>query len=54
MPDLPGKEKHREPAFAACRFLMDRLKNEVPIFKREQLADGQLRWIGDPPCQPTG
>lgn len=41
---------HRGPAFDACRFLMDRLKNEVPIWKREKLKDGDgERWIGDLP-----
>lgn len=41
---------HRGPAFDACRFLMDRLKNEVPIWKREQLRDGdRVRWVGDLP-----
>lgn len=42
---------HREPAFAACRFLMERLKAEVPIFKKERLADGdqESRWVGDLP-----
>ena len=41
---------HRGPAFDACRFLMDRLKNEVPIWKREKLRDGSgERWIGDLP-----
>jgi molybdopterin synthase catalytic subunit len=45
---------HRGPAFDACRFLMDRLKNEVPIWKREQLRDGGvLRWVGDLP-RPGG
>jgi molybdopterin synthase catalytic subunit len=41
--------EHREPAFEATRWLMDRLKAEVPIFKREQLADGGTRWVGDLP-----
>ena len=41
---------HRGPAFDACRFLMDRLKNEVPIWKLEQLRDGRgERWVGDLP-----
>jgi molybdopterin synthase catalytic subunit len=41
---------HRGPAFEACRFLIDRLKNEVPIWKREQLRDGDgSRWIGELP-----
>ncbi len=44
---------HRGPAFEACRFLMDRLKASVPIFKRERLAgDAGERWVGDlPPGQ---
>lgn len=41
---------HRGPAFEACRFLMDRLKNEVPIWKRELLREGEgVRWVGDLP-----
>ena len=44
---------HRGPAFEACRFLMDRLKASVPIFKRERLAgDAGDRWVGElPPGQ---
>lgn len=43
---------HRGPAFEACRFLMDRLKNEVPIWKQELLADdGGERWVGELPRQ---
>ena len=45
---------HRGPAFDACRFLMDRLKNEVPIWKHERLRDGAgARWVGDLP-KPAG
>ena len=45
---------HRGAAFDACRFLMDRLKDEVPIWKREKLRDGEgERWIGDLP-KPGG
>jgi MoaE-MoaD fusion protein len=41
---------HRAPAFEACRFLMDRLKGEVPIFKRERLHGGEgSRWVGELP-----
>lgn len=42
---------HRGPAFEACRYLMDRLKGEVPIFKKELLrgADGESRWVGELP-----
>jgi len=43
---------HRGPAFEASRFLMDRLKNEVPIWKQELLADaGGERWVGELPTQ---
>ncbi|HET9783619.1 MAG TPA: molybdenum cofactor biosynthesis protein MoaE [Terriglobales bacterium] len=40
---------HRDAAFAACRFLIDTLKASVPIWKREDRADGS-RWVeGEPP-----
>ena len=31
---------HRDDAFAACRYLIDTLKAEAPIWKREVWADG--------------
>jgi molybdopterin synthase catalytic subunit len=41
---------HRGAAFDACRFLMDRLKHEAPIWKRERLRDaGGERWVGELP-----
>jgi molybdopterin synthase catalytic subunit len=36
---------HREEAFAACRWLIDRLKEIVPIWKKELYRGGEL-WIG--------
>lgn len=36
---------HRSAAFDACRFLMNELKATAPFWKREQLADGTLRWV---------
>ncbi len=45
---------HRGAAFDACRWLMDRLKAQVPIFKQEELADAQgTRWVGDLPAGPA-
>ncbi len=43
---------HRGPAIDACRFLMDRLKASVPIFKRERYRDAAEgeRWVGDLPA----
>jgi len=35
---------HRDEAFTACRFLIDQLKLEVPIWKREFFADGSVEW----------
>ncbi len=37
---------HRKEAFEACRFLIDTLKKEVPIWKREHFADGTIEWSG--------
>ncbi len=35
---------HRDEAFKGCRFLIDTLKLEVPIWKREFFADGSVEW----------
>lgn len=35
---------HRAEAFEACRWLIDTLKNEVPIWKKEFTVDGTF-WI---------
>jgi len=37
---------HRGPAFEAARFTIDRLKEVVPIWKKEFFAGGAV-WIGD-------
>lgn len=36
---------HRKDAFAATRFLIDTLKQDVPIWKRERFADGTTEWV---------
>lgn len=36
---------HRAEAFAACQYAIDRLKQIVPIWKKEVWSDGS-RWIG--------
>jgi molybdopterin synthase catalytic subunit len=48
---------HRAAAFDACRFLIDTLKKTVPIWKREQFADGAIWADGEPfpeSIPPTG
>jgi molybdopterin synthase catalytic subunit len=37
---------HRGEAFAACRTLIDTLKEQVPIWKREAFGDGSHTWVG--------
>jgi len=39
---------HRAAAFEACRFLIDQLKSEAPIWKREMWADGSTWSAGTP------
>ncbi|MEM7811612.1 MAG: molybdenum cofactor biosynthesis protein MoaE [Planctomycetota bacterium] len=36
---------HRDEAFAGGRWLIDTLKERVPIWKKEHFADGWLEWI---------
>jgi molybdopterin synthase catalytic subunit len=36
---------HRAQAFEACRYAIDRLKELVPIWKKENWADGGTEWV---------
>jgi molybdopterin synthase catalytic subunit len=36
---------HRSEAFEACRHAIDRLKELVPIWKKENWADGTTEWV---------
>lgn len=36
---------HRAEAFAACRMVIDRVKETVPIWKKERGPDGE-EWVG--------
>lgn len=47
---------HRDEAFAAARWLIDTIKQVVPIWKRENWADGTSEWVhpgvsGDAPLE---
>lgn len=37
---------HRGQAFDACRALIDTLKEQVPIWKKEGFDDGSHTWVG--------
>ena len=46
---------HRGAAFEACRWVIDTLKKTVPIWKKEQFADGAVWTDGEPfPEELTG
>lgn len=36
---------HRDPAFAACRYIIDEVKSRVPIWKKEYFNDGTSGWV---------
>lgn len=39
---------HRDAAFQAARMLIERLKKEVPIWKKEAYVSGQTTWQANP------
>jgi molybdopterin synthase catalytic subunit len=43
---------HRDPAFEACRWVIEALKAQVPIWKRERYLDGSEAWVD--PTAPGG
>ena len=43
---------HRRDAFEACAYMMDRIKEDVPIWKKEHWADGEAHWVGDELAPP--
>jgi molybdopterin synthase catalytic subunit len=45
---------HRDEAFRACRLLIDRIKERVPIWKRELGPDGSASWTGWVDARCTG
>jgi molybdopterin synthase catalytic subunit len=36
---------HRGDAFAACEFIIDYLKTQAPLWKKEQSPEGGARWV---------
>ncbi|HOM19126.1 MAG TPA: molybdenum cofactor biosynthesis protein MoaE [Thermoguttaceae bacterium] len=36
---------HRAPAFQAAQWLIDQIKQQAPIWKKEVFADGAVRWV---------
>jgi molybdopterin synthase catalytic subunit len=42
---IAAASAHRDAAFAACRFAIEALKKDAPIWKREIYTDGST-WVG--------
>jgi len=36
---------HSKDAFAACQFILDKIKHEVPIWKKEKILNGETKWV---------
>jgi molybdopterin synthase catalytic subunit len=36
---------HRPEAFRACRYALERIKREVPIWKKEKMGSGVGVWV---------
>lgn len=45
---------HRADAFAAGQWLIDTLKQQVPIWKQEQWSDGSTEWVHPVPASHPG
>lgn len=39
---------HRAEAFAAARRLIEEVKAQLPIWKRQRFGDGAAEWVGSP------
>jgi len=42
---------HRAEAFAACKYAIDTLKHNAPIWKKEHWADGSTSWVSIGACE---
>ena len=42
---------HRSEAFEACRYAIDTLKHNAPIWKKEHFANGSSNWVSIGACE---
>lgn len=47
-------DAHRAPAFEACRYMIEEIKKRVPIWKKEQFADGSSTWVNSDAAAASG
>ncbi|MBD2203078.1 molybdenum cofactor biosynthesis protein MoaE [Calothrix sp. FACHB-1219] len=45
---------HRSEAFEACRYAIDTLKHNAPIWKKEHWQDGSSSWVSIGACEQSG
>ncbi len=45
---------HRDEAFLACRYIIDNLKQRLPIWKKEYYEDGHSGWVNCERCAKAG
>ncbi|MBW4644395.1 MAG: molybdenum cofactor biosynthesis protein MoaE [Goleter apudmare HA4340-LM2] len=45
---------HRSEAFEACRYAIDTLKHNAPIWKKEHWGDGSSSWVSIGACEQLG
>lgn len=46
--------EHRKAAFDACEFIIDQVKERVPIWKKEFYIDGKTSWVKCLACSAKG
>ncbi len=45
---------HRDEAFKACRYVIDELKQRLPIWKKEHYIEGVSAWVDCERCRAAG
>ncbi len=45
---------HRSEAFEACKYAIDTLKHNAPIWKKEHWVDGSSSWVSIGACETVG
>lgn len=45
---------HRTEAFEACKYAIDTLKHNAPIWKKEHWEDGSTSWVSIGACEQSG
>jgi molybdopterin synthase catalytic subunit len=46
--------RHRDEAFRACRYIIDEIKQRLPIWKKEYYTDGDAQWVNCQRCADHG